>query len=186
MPRHLISFILVLVSVGLLYPGVTQPMFYMDLKCKVISSFGNLELDVMNSSYSILATVTNLIDRGKGLVGGLILIFSVVVPLIKAVMFLTMLASDRFRDQINTVLGYISKWSMADVFVVAIFLAYMATGNETQSQVHDLSLMGMQLKVKVDMLMHSDILPGFYYFLSYCLVSMIAVTVYKLESKREI
>ena len=51
------------------------------------------------------------------------------------------------------------KWSMADVFVVAVFLAYLAFSN-IQS--------GIQTE--------SNTLPGLYFFLSYCLLSIMAST----------
>jgi len=186
MDRKYISLFLVAVSLGLLWPGVTQPMFMMDLKCKVYSGFGNLDIDVMNSSYSILTTVTDLFDRGKGLVGFLILSFSLLIPVVKALMFSIMALSKQPQVLLGKILGAISKWSMADVFVVAIFLVYLASGNETQAQVHDFSIMGMKLKVKVEMLMNSELLPGFYYFLAYCLVSILSIAIYRSSELNQI
>jgi uncharacterized paraquat-inducible protein A len=52
----------------------------------------------------------------------------------------------------------ISKWSMADVFVVAIIVAYLAA-NATQQTETLFSL-------------NAQFMPGFFYFLSYCILSI--------------
>lgn len=47
------------------------------------------------------------------------------------------------------------KWSMADVFVVAVFLSYLAFNS-------------MQIGVQTE----SKALPGLYFFLAYCILSI--------------
>ncbi|MEO0779788.1 MAG: paraquat-inducible protein A, partial [Bacteroidota bacterium] len=55
----------------------------------------------------------------------------------------------------------IGKWSMADVFVVGVFLAFLATRSNEN----------------INAALH----PGFYYFLAYCLISLLAIQVMKVE-----
>ena len=57
----------------------------------------------------------------------------------------------------------LSKWSMADVFVMGLLVAYMAGSASGQ--------MGDMLT------MHAALEPGVYYFLAYCLFSVAAGTV---------
>jgi len=62
------------------------------------------------------------------LVAVLILLFSVVVPVIKGLLAAGTLmpVPDKIKDHFMMVGNALSKWSMADVFVVGIFVAYLA------------------------------------------------------------
>ena len=86
-------------------------------------------------------------------VAGLILLFSVIVPFIKmgltALILWTKNPVKKYRLYLFT--RSVSKWAMADVFAVGIFIAFMA-GNAIDN-----------LDAKVH--------PGFYYFIAYCLIS---------------
>jgi paraquat-inducible protein A len=55
----------------------------------------------------------------------------------------------------------ISKWSMADVFVVGVFLSFLATrsNKDINAWLHD----------------------GFYFFLAYCLISILATQIMDIE-----
>lgn len=82
--------------------------------------------------------------------------FSILVPMIKLLSSLIILISSitgakRFRK----FLGYISKWSMADVFVIAAFLSYLSFSN-------------MSPGVSMD----AKILFGLYYFIGYVVLSI--------------
>ena len=74
---------------------------------------------------------------------------------------------------IKKVLGLISKWSMADVFVVAIFLVFLATDGANELQNQSLSVMGLSVNIAVKAIMTSELLNGFYYFTGYCLLSIL-------------
>lgn len=110
-------------------------------------------------SKSVAELIQTLLDQDNYVVGLSILVFSALFPLVKGLMILWMLAAPRVRRW-KWVRGFVrhsGKWSMADVFVVATFLGYLAfgslqTGIQTESQV------GM----------------GAYFFLGYCLLSIVA------------
>ncbi len=111
---------------------------------------------------SILSTASELYNNNHVPVAALILIFSVGIPLLKVLLLIG--AHLPFREIIKQRLLWISavssKWSMADVFVVAIFVAYLAANGIRES------------RALVDF--KSDLGPGFYYFLGYCVLSIIA------------
>ena len=93
----------------------------------------------------------------------LILLFSVIVPIIKAILLLIVLFTKNLATRKN-LYGFvraIGKWSMADVFVVGVFLAFLATKSNDG--------------------FHAEIHQGFYYFLAYCLISLISIQVMKIE-----
>ena len=59
----------------------------------------------------------------------------------------------------------IGKWSMADVFVVGVFIAYLSTkSNEAIS---------------------AELYEGFYYFTGYCLISLAAIQAMKISVAEE-
>ena len=111
---------------------------------------------------SILGTAKELYSNNHAPVAILILLFSVGIPLIKSLLLIA--AHLPFRDLIKQRFLWLSavtsKWSMADVFVVAIFVAFLAANGlrESRGLVDFDSVLG----------------AGFYFFLGYCLVSIAA------------
>lgn len=96
--------------------------------------------------------------------------FSVLVPLIKLLFSLIILLFPITRAKtLRKVLSYISKWSMADVFVVGAFLAYLSFANMSP---------GVQ--------MDANALFGLYYFGGYVLVSILLGVMLDLTIKEKI
>jgi len=121
----------------------------------------NLQGDILvyHSTRSILQAVHELNERGNVAVALLIVLFSVVLPSLK----LTIQAATIFAPQhwCPSLLFWVrasSKWSMADVFVIALLVVYLAGQASGE--------MGGMLN------MSSRLEPGFYYFLAYCLFSV--------------
>ncbi len=144
LPR--IGLMLTAVSFFFLYPGVTEPI--MTIKAS-ISMFG-LKSTIFEETRSIWETVLSLKEAGYAGVGFMVVTFSVIIPVFKGLLIIwTWLSPAKWRWQL---ISMVSKWSMADVFVVAIIVAFFtaqATA-ELQSQLHD----------------------GFYWFTAYCLLSI--------------
>lgn len=67
----------------------------------------------------------------------------------------------------------IGKWSMADVFVVAVFLAILSTDHAQTADTHTLSLFGFDIGLNISTETLSAAGSGFYFFLGYCLVSLL-------------
>lgn len=124
------------------------------------------EVEVYRQTRSILGAVRNLYDVGSPVPATLILLFSIVVPVTKAALVgWAMFMRDAVRRQktVNFVEA-IAKWSMADVFVVAILIAYLAA-QATQVPAGDPTASPL---VSFD----ATFGPGFYWFAAYCLFSL--------------
>ncbi|MFK7785973.1 MAG: paraquat-inducible protein A [Crocinitomicaceae bacterium] len=104
----------------------------------------------------IMDVIMLLWNNNNKPVAGAIGTFSVVVPLIKLLFSIIILLFPITRAKsLRKVLSYISKWSMADVFVVGAFLAYLSFANMSP---------GVQ--------MDANALFGLYYFGGYVVVSI--------------
>ena len=189
--RRSIGVILLLVAFGLLIPGVTDPILVLqgnvdkaeliefgqqaladdpDVPALVVSLTQKIidelniqgELEVFNKSRSIIGTVEELYRSGNPLVAFLITLFSIVIPAIKLTLLLYSSLATRSRASLllEKFEKAISKWSMADVFVIAIMVAYLAAvANKDMDELVSLE---------------ANFATGFYYFLGYCLLSLLA------------
>lgn len=108
---------------------------------------------------SILGVVKALMKDNNYFVAICLGMFSIGIPIFKLLFSLLMVWSERIsRSQFTkTLVYYLGKWSMADVFVVSIFLAY-------------LSLSNMSFDVDTE----SKALMGIYFFAAYVVISMIS------------
>jgi hypothetical protein len=125
------------------------------------------DVEVYSQTRSILGTVEHLYNVKSPFPATLILLFSVVVPFGKAAMVLwSLFLPDALRRK--KILGFvemIAKWSMADVFVVAIFIAYLA-GQASQTPPGDPNYPPPLV------VFTATFGPGFYWFAAYCLFSL--------------
>ena len=110
---------------------------------------------------SIWEVSRELADTGNTLVAVMIVTFSMVIPTLKLLLQLTafLLAGrpGRVLLQVNAAL---SKWSMADVFVMAMLIAFLA--GRASDHMGDLLIMDASLEI------------GFWYFTGYCLFAIAA------------
>ncbi|MCA6060227.1 MULTISPECIES: paraquat-inducible protein A [Oceanospirillaceae] len=137
-----------LCSYALLWPGVTEPIMTLSAQ---VSMFG-LKAQLFHETRSIWQTVLKLHELGYTPVAILIVSFSVIIPLLKlALIISTWLLPSVLRWRL---VGMLGKWSMADVFVVAILVAFF-----TAKATAELS---------------AELLPGFYWFTAFCLCSVIS------------
>jgi hypothetical protein len=125
------------------------------------------EVPVYEQTRSIVGSVKQLYEVGSPVPATLILLFSVVVPLGKAALVAwAMFIADAARRA--RTLGFveaIAKWSMADVFVVALFIAYLAA-QATQTPPGDAAAAPPLIAFTA----HFG--AGFYWFAAYCLFSL--------------
>jgi hypothetical protein len=121
------------------------------------------EVEVYRQERSIVGAVRNLYQVGSPFAATLILLFSVVVPATKAalVMFAASVRDAAQRARITRFVEAIAKWSMADVFVVALFITYLAA-QATQASGGAAPLVAFDASFG----------PGFYWFAAYCLFSL--------------
>ena len=124
------------------------------------------EVEVYHQTRSIVGSVRNLYEVGSPVPATLILLFSVIVPVTKAtlVAWACFLASSERRHRTLRFVVAIAKWSMADVFVVALFIAYLAA-QATQTPPGDPGAAPL-------VVFTAQFGAGFYWFAAYCLFSL--------------
>ena len=182
--RNQIAFALTLISFVVLYFGLTMPALTITLSSKAATSMGTMEGEVFNKTRSIVGTIRELFATNRNLVGCLILLFSVIVPVGKGVILLVALLY-RSRPVAPRLVGFvrrIGKWSMADVMVVAVFLAYLSTNYQEDRIRETMKVMGMAVTVDLSSQMVSTLQAGFYWFLAYCLISLTSMEILKVDS----
>lgn len=126
---------------------------------------GVADLEVYTQTRSIVGAVRNLYEVGSPLPATLILLFSIVVPvtksaLVTAAVFMKNAAA---RRRTLDLVEIIAKWSMADVFVVALFITFLAA-IATQSAAPGSAPPLVAFAAEFG--------PGFYWFTGYCLFSL--------------
>ena len=166
--------LLTLVNFVLLVPGVVQPIYSITVTSHVDAGFAQFDGTVFERTRSILGAVRELASTGDYLVSFLILFFSIIVPVTKATMLVSSLYVRNHRVRASLLYGVdlISKWSMADVFVIGVFLAFLATESQGQQNVFSISALGQEVEVAMGTTLTSTLGPGFYFFLSYCVFSI--------------
>lgn len=147
-------------------PGGLRAALVKQLGDRVASELANgQDIEVYQQTRSILGSVRYLYEVNSNTAATLILLFSVIVPFGKAllVMLAIALRGQTARRRVLHFVEMIAKWSMADVFAVALFITYLAAqatqaapGAATASIVAFTASFG----------------PGFYWFTAYCVVSL--------------
>lgn len=151
--RNVVAVVLLVVSFALLVPGLTQPLVTISASMQILG----MTTELFRETRSILQSISTLHESGDDFVAGLILLFSVIVPFVKGLLLLTalMVRHSAARWGIYTFVRAIAKWSMADVFAVGVFVAYLGAraASNLDAEVHE----------------------GFFYFTGYCLVSLVSL-----------
>jgi hypothetical protein len=123
----------------------------------------------------VLEDFQTLITMGRpamSVVGVLVLLFSVIFPVLK----ILALSACLFRPAMlrtSRIMKFLafesSKWSMADVMALAIFMSFVAFNGLIGSAMEGLRDAAGQLAIPTN---SSKILPGYYLFIGFCLASM--------------
>ena len=122
------------------------------------------EVEVFQQTRSIVGSVRRLYEVGSALPATLILLFSVVVPVAKTALvgWAVFLADGEKRRRTLATVETIAKWSMADVFVVALFITYLAAMASQSAPAAGPPLVAFT----------AEFGAGFYWFAAYCLFSL--------------
>lgn len=157
---NILALSLLLAAFACLIPGIARPALTLDIS-PTLPFLGKVTL--YNQTRSILGTARNLYETGNHLVAVLILTFSVAVPAIKGMLLIYALGFRNApgRMRLFRFVGAMSKWSMADVFVMGIFLAFLGSGaaNGVTARLHE----------------------GFWFFLGYCLMSVASAQLMRMD-----
>jgi Paraquat-inducible protein A len=126
-------------------------------------------------SKSVIEVFRTLITMGRPemwFVGVLVLMFSVVFPVLKLLTLGICLHKPALLR--NRVVKFLaldsSKWSMADVMALAIFMTFVAFNGLIGSAMNRLNETGADLLIPTN---SSKILPGYYLFIGFCLASLV-------------
>lgn len=181
--NHTQSILLILTSFCLLLGGITTPMI--DLEARIDQLMLVLmgeKITFMNNiiffqSKSITDVVRILMEEGTLamiFVGVLVFTFSIIFPSLKLISsLLYSFRIDRLREHwlIRFFVIKSGKWSMADVMVVAIFMAFIGFDGIIGSQLDYLSESAKPVEIFTTN--GTRLLEGFYLFLLFCISSLL-------------
>jgi hypothetical protein len=124
-------------------------------------------VEVYQQTRSIIGAVRQLYDVGSPFPATLILLFSVVVPLTKAALVGTAVYMRNAAARMRTLhfVETIAKWSMADVFAVALLIVFLAAQATQQPPAAPESAPPL-------LAFTAHFGSGFYWFAAYCLFSL--------------
>ncbi len=122
----------------------------------------------MYENKSLMSLVSTLFSHGNYSIGIVVLLFSIVVPIMKISLSLLALFG---RASLNNKIVYfiinkLAKWSMLDVLLVAVYMGYLSFNSLSPG------------------VTSSTLLVGLYFFLAYCLLSIISS--YFLKNKHRL
>ena len=133
--------------------GLLMPIMMMSIH-KDVQYLGDVVLQM--ESKGVLGSISKLFEGHDYVVGGALLLFSIILPLMKtlSMLFVALFIQNRAAHAIVHFFKLLGKWSMADVFVVAVFLVYLSGSKGEMSR--------------------AEVQVGLYFFLAYVILSMIA------------
>lgn len=134
-------------------------LFCVGVGATALSLIASKDMPVIGSvvfkfeSKGIAQTIMKLFSSGNAFLGSLIFLFSIAVPLAKVglTLFATYTRGPSQKKALK-IIKAVGKWSMADVFVIAVLLAFFAMGGDEFTD--------------------AWVGPGVYFFAAYCILSM--------------
>jgi hypothetical protein len=170
--------VLMLFCITVLVGGVLSPMLEVEVRItKVDATLLGQPIEFREQSLyfrskTVLEVFQTLIEMGRPqmtVVAVLVLLFSVVFPALKMLALSACLFRPAMLRTSRIVKFFafdVSKWSMADVMALAIFMSFVAF----KSGMGGLRSVVGQLVIPTN---SSTILPGYYLFIGFCLASII-------------
>lgn len=146
--------------------GLITPVLMVTIH-KEVEYLGDIVLSF--ESKGVIGSIIKLYESGDIIVAAVILLFSVLIPVAKvfSLLFVSVFMENKFAYGVIRFFKMIGKWSMVDVFVVAVFLVHLTSNNT------DIS--------------HAEVEVGLYFFLAYVIVSMLlSVSADKMLSSKRI
>ena len=176
--------VLMLFSIAMLAGGVLSPMLEVEVRVtRLDATLLGTPIEFRDQSLyyrskTVLEVCQTLIQMGRPemtLVGVLVILFSVVFPALK----MLALGASLFRpallrtNRLVKLLAFeLSKWSMADVMVLAIFMSFVAFNGVNGSAWDGLRDVPNVQQVLIPT-NASRILPGYYLFIGFCVSSIL-------------
>ena len=94
------------------------------LKIDITANFF-IDINLFNEKRSVLGTLQTLWETANYWPFLLIFLFGIIVPMIKSGIVFYILLSKNVSFKWHNLVSVISKWAMADVFAVSIFIAFL-------------------------------------------------------------
>lgn len=136
--------LLLWVALGLLIAGLTEPMIRFE------------QFWIFSDTISLWSGTMTLLRSGETFLGSVLMLFSILFPVIKNAWLLVLVMIGRPRGFGIGLLGALGKWSMLDVFVIAILI----------------------VSARMDGITEAQLLPGIYYFVtSIVLVNLVSTVI---------
>lgn len=172
---------LTLLSIILLICGINLPMIILDVRLNAFSFtlFGQPlsfeEQTLFFQTKSILDVTQNLLEGRTfdlKIVGIMVLCFSVVFPVIKLILSGMYLILPKMQQNklVKGMIFHLGKWSMADVFVVALFMAYVGFYGLITTQLERME--NNKSGFAVETLNYTHLDYGAIFFTLYCILSI--------------
>lgn len=175
--------VLMLFCLAMLAGGVLSPMLEVEVRVtKLDATLMGAPIEFRDQSLyyrskTVLEVSRSLLEMHRpamSLVAVLVILFSVVFPALK----MLALCASLFRPSllrssriVRVLVFQLSKWSMADVMVLAIFMSFIAFNGVIES-----GMGGIRSQPAVQQLVlptdSSTILPGYYLFIGFCISSI--------------
>ena len=175
--------VLMLFCISMLVSGVLSPMLEVEVRVTKIDAtllgtpieFNDQSLYYRSKTvFEVFHTLIHMAQPEMKVVGVLVIMFSVVFPTLK----MLALVASVFRPSllrtnwIVKVLAFeLSKWSMADVMVLAIFMSFVAFNGVISGALDSLRNVSNIHQVLFPT-NASKILPGYYLFIGFCISSI--------------
>lgn len=161
MANRWILLVLHTTSLVLLYLGWTLDMLHIDISAKFFIKF-----NLFDENRSVQGTLQTLWEGGHYWPFLLIFFFGIIVPLVKSGVIYYLLLAKQPRPFWMSFVSGISKWAMADVFAISIFVAFLGANAMENTK--------------------AWLETGFYYFSGYVLLSgliaLLTTKILKLEN----
>lgn len=167
---------LLLLSLGVFLPMIAIDARISELNFPFLGEYIQFKDQVLfYKSKSIMEVVELMMAQNRMdllFVGGLVFLFSVLFPLSKLIASTIYTFSDAMKKNkvINFLVFKTGKWSMADVFVIAMFMAYLGFDGLITEQLNQIQSLTKSTAVLTTN--NSGLLFGFYAFTGFVLFSL--------------
>lgn len=153
LPIRLATGLLSLAALIALVNGLITPILMVTVH-KNVEYLGDVVLSF--ESKGILGSVEKLFHEGNWPIAGVILLFSIVLPALKtlSLLFVSLYETRPFAAKMVRFFKHLGKWSMLDVFVVALLLVFLTSRGTDVSR--------------------AEAEIGIYFFLAYVILSLAA------------
>lgn len=146
--NRIVLLLLHIISLVLLAFGWIKDMLHINISAEVFVS-----INLFDEKRSVIGMLQTLWDKGNTWPFLLIFLFGILIPLLKSAVIFYLLLAKKPGMKWYRFVSAVSKWAMADVFAISIFVAFLGARAMQNTS--------------------ATIEPGFYFFSAYVLLSVV-------------